>query len=230
MTKKQLTHFKLERIFWFIGIYLFPLLKLTTENKDRPCGLVWFSCMLCFCEEETWKSLCLISLRVCLHDFLDPVEVFTHFDVDAGVVGKGTSLTPGHQSVDFSETHQRAPGVSLSTTGKECELVHTDSYSFTCRGTDIACVSSSIHVSGTHHPACDHVRIGIFTVLVTHYGDVQALQISGHHRWKTDRNSLVYSFTPVAVQTQSSEASIQPGFLSYQVVSAFTWDPTFPGY
>lgn len=79
------------------------LKKMPKKNKNVESGL----------KSETigW-----FSLRVGAYDVVDPVEEFTHFDIDSGVVGKGTPLTPRHQAMDFSETHQGAAGVSLSKT------------------------------------------------------------------------------------------------------------------
>lgn len=51
-------------------------------------------------------------------DILDPVEVLAHLDVDSGVAGLSTSLTPGHQAVDLVEAHQGAAGVALASRGR----------------------------------------------------------------------------------------------------------------
>ena len=142
------------------------LKKLPKRNKNMKLELK--------SETSGW-----FSLGVGSYDVIDPVEEFTYFDVDPGVVGKGTPLTPRHQAVNFSVTHQGAAGVSLSHTEMSvswCLLMPT----YICCGPHVAGVSASIHISGTHHPARDHAGIGSVTVLVTHYGYVQALQTVGH--------------------------------------------------
>lgn len=53
-----------------------------------------------------------------LQDFFNPVEEFTDFHVDPGIVGEGTPLPPRHQSMDLSKTHQGAAGVSLPNRGE----------------------------------------------------------------------------------------------------------------
>lgn len=57
-----------------------------------------------------------MSSGIGCQDVFNPVEELTHFDIDSGVVRLGTSLTPGHQAVDLSNTHQGAAGVTLTNT------------------------------------------------------------------------------------------------------------------
>lgn len=99
-------HFGIHAAFLWSG----NLNKFPEKNKNMEKGL---------------KSVKIEwSLRVGLYDIFNPVEEFTDFDVDSRIVRKGTSLTPRHQSMDFSKTHQGAAGVSLSNRWNECKLVH----------------------------------------------------------------------------------------------------------
>lgn len=59
---------------------------------------------------EEWRSerqggKQLVVLHVGLHGLIDPGEELTHFDVYSGVSGLGTAPTPGHQAMEFTQTH-----------------------------------------------------------------------------------------------------------------------------
>lgn len=140
--------------------------------------------------EEQLREKWGISSRVGCYDVLDPVDELAQFDVDSRVVGQGAPLTPRHQALDLSVTHQGAARVTLTNRGSRFELMRSgEFYTISCGSssnllqTHIACISASIHVSGTHHPACDHARVGFVTFLVIHYRHVQALQTGGHVYW-----------------------------------------------
>lgn len=142
-------------------------------NRDIPSGLIGFSCILITHVvflgggnlkkmpeknknvESGLKSETIgwFSLRVGAHDVIDPVEEFTHFDVDSGVVGKGTPLTPRHQAMNFSETHQGAAGVSLSNTMEGVLAgVYTDVFFHLPRS--LRCMRLCLHPYIRHTTSC----------------------------------------------------------------------------
>lgn len=52
---------------------------------------------------------------VVAHDGADPAVVAAHTGVDAGVSLHGAVITPGHDSLQLTITHQRSTRVSLQT-------------------------------------------------------------------------------------------------------------------
>lgn len=67
------------------------------------------------CGGGEWRSGKYISSRVGCKDVSNPVKELAHFDVDSWIVRLGASLTPWHQAVDLSKTHQGASRVTLTT-------------------------------------------------------------------------------------------------------------------
>lgn len=62
---------------------------------------------------------------IAAHDAADPVVVLAHTGVDAGVSRHGTLITPGHDSLQLTVTHQRTTGVSLQTQAEGlCYVCH----------------------------------------------------------------------------------------------------------
>lgn len=63
------------------------------------------------------RGLCLVVA----HDGADPAVVAAHAGVDAGVSLHGAVITPGHDSLQLTVTHQRTTGVALQTRAEEEE-------------------------------------------------------------------------------------------------------------
>lgn len=64
---------------------------------------------------QVWVSVCLVAA----HNIADPAVVAAHTGVDTGVSLHGAVVTPGHNSLQLTVTHQGATGVSLQTQAEE---------------------------------------------------------------------------------------------------------------
>merc|ERR1719309_1080717 len=76
-----------------------------------------------------------------------------HLGVDTRVVPLSTTVSPGHNTLQLTVTHNGATRVTLAR------------------------VLASLQVSSTEHGVSDHARVGVVTIPVGQDGDVQALQL-----------------------------------------------------
>lgn len=69
--------------------------------------------------------LTIIYLLARHYSLLDPRDVVANFCVHSRLVSQSTSMTPRHNSLEFSLAHQWAPGVTLKTQKRrQSSLVH----------------------------------------------------------------------------------------------------------
>merc|ERR1712055_63613 len=86
------------------------------------------------------------------HGVLQPLVEEADLGVDTRVVPLSTTVSPGHNTLQLTVTHDGATRVTLAR------------------------VLASLQVSSTEHGVSDHARVGVVTVPIRQDGDVQALQ------------------------------------------------------
>lgn len=115
------------------------------------------------------------------HGGLDPGDEVAHFCVNPGLVSLSAALTPGHDSLQLSVTHQGPPRVTLwpkrwgCLSRKNVFWIQQSSWSPCLHY--LTGVLSSLQVAGADHVFSNLERVWVKACVITQKRDLQALQL-----------------------------------------------------